>query len=78
MCELGGMNVAFRVPLDGVSAAKACSLNHCNKADPPHSSDSSRRGCPHSIPRTGENTIACTNKHRYAVVDNNKVHLLKN
>lgn len=44
MCELGRMNVAFLVPLDGIFAAKACSLNHCNKADPSQSSDSSETG----------------------------------
>lgn len=34
------MNVAFLVPLDGVFAAKACSFNHCNKADSSQSFDS--------------------------------------
>lgn len=41
MCELGCMNVGFLLPLDGISAAKACSLNHCNKVDPNQSFDSS-------------------------------------
>lgn len=48
MCELGCMNVAFLVPLDGTFAAKACSLNHCNKPDPSQSFDSSETGCPRS------------------------------
>jgi len=46
MCELGYMNVAFLVPLDGVFAAKACSLNHCNKADPSQGFDSSETRLP--------------------------------
>lgn len=35
------MNVAFLLPLDGIFAAKACSLNHRNKVDPSQSFDSS-------------------------------------
>lgn len=46
MCELGCMNVAFLVPLDGIFAAKACSLNHGNKPDPSQSFDSSETGLP--------------------------------
>lgn len=41
MCELGCMIVAFTVLLDGIFAAEACSLNHCNKADRSQSFDSS-------------------------------------
>lgn len=41
MCELGCMIVAFLVPLDGIFAAKACSLNHSNEADPSQGFDSS-------------------------------------
>lgn len=47
MCELGCMNVAFLVPLDGVfCAAEACPLNHCNKADSSQSFDSSEARLP--------------------------------
>lgn len=40
------MNVVMLVPLDGISAAKGCSLNHCNKADPSQSCDSSEMRLP--------------------------------
>lgn len=79
MCELGGMNVAFRVPLDGVLLQRPV-LSIIVIRLIPLTALTARDGAALILfpALTLEKTIACTNKHRYAVVDNNKVHLLKN
>lgn len=62
MCELDCMTGAFLVPLDGIFAAKARSLNHCNKADPSQSFDSSETGAALALRRSARFSTRGWNK----------------